>query len=153
MKSESKLSKFDSYNYENLNFSENDVKSRKTRIIFQLGIVLLATLLFLILIIKTDMLMSKVQQSKRKSPFVLPEAMVGLCNGTCVPNKAYPCIYSTFYPVSFTKDGTWRWDCPFINNSSVEIGEGKIIGTPKIYSDIDGSWRATWYGGNKILSD
>ena len=98
--------------------------------------------------------MSKVeQQSKRSSPFVLPEAMVGLCNGTCVPNKAYPCIYSAFYPVSFTKDGTWRWDCPFIDNSSVEVGVGKIIGMPKIFSDINGSWKATWYGGNKILSD
>ena len=67
-----------------------------------------------------------------------------------VPNGAYPCIYSNFYPVSFTKDGKWRWDCPFVDNSGVEVGVGKIIGMPQILQNTNKDWKANWYGGNKI---
>ena len=31
-----------------------------------------------------------------REDFKPPRAMVGHCNGTCVPNKAYPCIFAQY---------------------------------------------------------
>ena len=138
-------------NYEN--FSENKKKGRKCQVLFHICYLLVVTILFMLLIFQADGLILKEQNSNEKLPYVIPDPMVGLCNGTCVPNKAYPCIYSTYYPVSFTRDGHWRWDCPFVNKSGVETGVGKIIGMPKIKVNADSSWKATWYGGNQIISD
>ena len=112
-----------------------------------------STLLFLLLIYESQALTLKQTEAQNNPKFVLPEQMVGLCNSTCVPNKAYPCIYSSFYPVSFTKDGKWRWDCPFVDKNGFEVGVGKIIGMPQIQQSTNNYWKATWYGGNKILSD
>ena len=87
---------------------------------------LVITSLFLTIILKADGLLLKEYPFNEVPSYDLPKPMIGLCNGTCVPNKAYPCIYSEFYPVLFTKDGKWRWDSPFVHKSGVEVGVGKI---------------------------
>ena len=154
MKSIDKSTDFESYEYEKNYSSKNKDRSRNLKIFFQSSSLFLATLLFILLIYKSQALVLKEIKTENSPKFVLPEPMVGLCNGTCVPNKAYPCIYSDFYPVSFTKDGKWRWDCPFVDKSKgVEVGVGKIIGMPQILQNTNKDWKATWYGGNKILSD
>ena len=111
------------------------------------------TYVLLNIFMKADGLLLKEYPVNEIPSYELPKPMIGLCNGTCVPNKAYPCIYSKFYPVSFTRDGKWRWDSPFFNESSVEVGIGKIIGMPEIQLDTDDGWKVTWYGGNQIISD
>ena len=153
MKSTDKSSDLESYEYEKNYLSKNKDKSRNLTILFQLLSLFFATLLFLLLIYKSQPLILEQTGTKNNPKFVLPGPMVGLCNGTCVPNKAYPCIYSSFYPVSFTKDGKWRWDCPFVDKAGLEVGVGKIIGMPQILQSTNNDWKATWYGGNKILSD
>ena len=154
MKSLDKSSDFESYECEKNYLSKGKDKNRNIKIFFQSSTLFFATLLFLLLIYKSQALILKETKTENKPTFVLPEPMVGLCNGTCVPNKAYPCIYSNFYPVSFTKDGKWRWDCPFVGKDGVEVGVGKIIGMPQILqSTTSNDWKATWYGGNKIISD
>ena len=153
MKSSYKSSDLESYEYEKNYLSKNKDQSRNLRIIFQLLSLLFATLLFLLLMYKSQPLILKQTKTNNNPKFVLPGPMVGLCNATCVPNKAYPCIYSSFYPVSFTKDGKWRWDCPFVDKAGLEVGVGKIIGMSHILQSTNNDWKATWYGGNKILSD
>ena len=153
MKSTDKSLDLESYEYEETYSSKNKDKSRNLKTLFQLSSLFFATLLFLLLIYKSQHLILRQTNTISSPKFVLPEPMVGLCNGTCVPNKAYPCIYSSFYPVSFTKDGKWRWNCPFVNKAGFEVGIGKIIGMPQILQSTNNYWKATWYGGNKILSD
>ena len=132
MKSKEKSSDLELYEYEKNYLSKNKDRGRNLKIFFQSSSLFLASLLFLLLIYKSQALILKETKKENSPKFVLPEPMVGLCNGTCVPNKAYPCIYSDFYPVSFTKDGKWRWDCPFVDKDGVEVGVGKIIGMPQI---------------------
>ena len=153
MRSTDKPSDFESYEYEKNYSSKTKNQNRILRIFFQSSSLFFATLLFLLLIYKSQALILKGTKTENHPKFVLPEPMIGLCNGSCVPNGAYPCIYSNFYPVSFTKDGKWRWDCPFVDNSGVEFGVGKIIGMPQILQNTNKDWKANWYGGNKILSD
>lgn len=86
-----------------------------------------------------------------------PYPMVGLCNGSCTPNGAFPCVYTPYYPVSFTDDGHWSWNAPFEDNSKDnEIGVGLMLGRPYTQyhlSDPDPWWSSMWYGGNQIVSD
>ena len=93
------------------------------------------------------------QNVVNRHKFTPPRAMVGHCNGTCVPNEAYPCIFASFYPVTFTKDGQWRWDCPFLDGSGIEVGMARMLTPPQEEIHWNGSWRARWYGGNQIQSD
>ena len=139
--------------YDEENVTKAKGKEKKTQIILQTSLLLVISILLVLLICEAEKWHLIKRQAEEEFAIVLPQPMVGLCNATCIPNKAYPCIYSSFYPVSFTKDGTWRWDCPFIEGPGTEIGVGKIIGLPQIFSNYDQSWNATWYGGNKIISD
>ena len=156
MKYINKATKFTPDNFENIErqyISEDRTKYKKNKIFFQILSILVATLLVLLLIYQVQKMVLNETILETKPHFVLPEPMVGLCNGTCVPNEAYPCIYSTFYPVSFTHDGRWRWDCPFVDKPGVEIGVGNVIGMPSIFQDTNNNWNVTWYGGNNIISD
>ena len=129
------------------------MKTKLLNMLFHIFYFVGITFLFLYIIQKGEGLIIKEFQANKMPSYQLPAAMVGRCNGNCVPNKAYPCTYSTFYPVSFTKDGKWRWDCPFNNQSTVEVGVGKIIGMPNINFNTGNGWKATWYSGNQIISD
>ena len=87
------------------------------------------------------------------TPYRTPFPIVGQCNASCTPNDAFPCIYTPFYPVTFTKDGYWFWDAPFENGSGSEVGVGLILYDPSTDYHINGTWEAKWYGGNRIESD
>ena len=128
-------------------------KEKKIQMILQTSLLLAILILLVLLICKAKRFHLIARHAEEDFAIILPEPMVGLCNATCMPNKAYPCIYSAFYPVPFTRDGTWRWDCPFKDGPGTEIGVGKIIGLPQIFTNYDQSWNATWYGGNEIVSD
>ena len=85
-------------------------------------------------------------------PYITPIPMVGNCNGSCIPNQAYPCIYAPFYPVTFTRDGRYRWDAPFQDGSGIETGVALMLTKPEEIVYPNGSWTAKWYGGNRIES-
>ena len=149
----SKFEKLRSYNHKEKKFQEQRMNSKLSTIVSNIFYLFVITSLLLIIILEADGLILKEYPDNEIPSYELPKPMIGLCNGTCVPNKAYPCIYSKFYPVSFTKDGKWRWDSPFVNKSGVEVGVGKIIGMPDIKLDTEDGWKVTWYGGNQIISD
>ena len=139
--------------YKDNKFQEQKMNSKIFTMVSNIFYLLVISYLFLIIVLEADGLLLKENPENHIPSYELPKPMIGLCNGTCVPNKAYPCIYSKFYPVSFTKDGKWRWDSPFVNKSGVEVVVGKIIGMPDIKLHTEDSWKVTWYGGNQIISD
>ena len=149
----SKFEKVISYNHKEKKFEEQRMYTKLFTMVSSIFYILVITSLLLIIILKADGLLLKEYSINDIPSYELPKPMIGLCNGTCVPNKAYPCIYSEFYPVLFTKDGRWRWDSPFVNKSVVEVGVGKIIGMPEIKLHTEDGWKVTWYGGNQIISD
>ena len=149
----SKFEKLRSHNHKEKKFQEQRIYSKLFTMVPNIFYLLLMSSLLLIIILKVDGSILKEYPDNEIPSYELPKSMIGLCNGTCVPNKAYPCIYSKFYPVSFTKDGKWRWDSPYVNKSGVEVGVGKIIGMPDIKLHTEDGWKVTWYGGNQIISD
>ena len=85
--------------------------------------------------------------------FLTPAPMVGTCNASCTTNKAFPCVYTPFYPVWFTKDGKYSWRAPYANGTGAEVGQGMILSEVSEKRWRNGTWTARWYGGNSYEPD
>ena len=83
MRSTDKSSDFESYEYEKNYLSKTKNQNRNLKLFFQSSSLFLATLLFLLLIYKSQALILKETKTENCPKFVLPEPMIGLCNGTC----------------------------------------------------------------------
>lgn len=139
---------------ENMNLMYNDkLKQNRPQVLIPSCILFSLSLLLFMLFALNTKSNTLYDDEEKKFELLAPRPMIGHCNGTCVPNQAYPCIFSSFYPVTFTEDGKWRWDCPFLDGSRTEVGMARMLSQPheKVYPN--GSWSARWYGGNQIQSD
>lgn len=82
-----------------------------------------------------------------------PPEITGRCTGSCVKNAAYPCTYVPTYPVWFWANGSFNWQAPYADGSAVEIGHGRILSSVIESRQANGSWQASWYGGNRYIPD
>jgi len=88
------------------------------------------------------------------SPFAPPSEILGVCRATCVLEKGsgYPCPYTPTYPVWFWKNGTFNWEAPYRDGSTVELGSGMLLSQVEEKRQPNGNWQAQWYGGNHLLA-
>jgi len=97
---------------------------------------------------------SPAMNSSKSTNFGPPPEIIGRCDAMCVleEGSGYPCPYTPTYPVWFSPTGSFNWRAPYRDDSTVELGSGKILSRVKEIHHRNGSWEAQWFGGNHLLA-